>query len=166
AEELTAASYERLRERLLLELAGAEAEAARLGEQERLVREQGTLGDAEAETLRRLARIREAIAGRVKDAKGVEAVRAALVGTFEKFVLYANPGSALFWYEANTHPGRTPLDAGGGLVLEPWPRRELLSEGRECSCGECGVAHTVHELRQRIALHVPGDDFDAEGFTT
>jgi hypothetical protein len=92
--------WQRFSSRLTEERAAAEAEVERLRAQEGDVEGWGELKDAEAETLRRLAAIRRAIAGEVKDAEGIEAVRAAIARLFEAFVVHK-------------------LDADGKLALGP-----------------------------------------------
>lgn len=68
----------------------ARAAHACLTEQEREVESWADVRDTEAETLRRLAEIRKAIAGEVKDADGIEAVRAALLRLFERFIVHVD----------------------------------------------------------------------------
>jgi hypothetical protein len=85
--KLDADDWREQREQLTEELDGAKREAARLADQEREIDSWGDVCDVEAETLRKLASIRKAIAGEVKDADGIEAVRAALTRLFERFVL-------------------------------------------------------------------------------
>jgi hypothetical protein len=65
----------------------ANAEAEQLLEQVREVEAWGELQDVEADMLRKLTDLRRAIAGEVKDAEGVEAVRATLRAMFEGFEL-------------------------------------------------------------------------------
>ena len=72
------------------EHAAAVAELERLREHERAIHGWADVRDAEAETFRRLAAIRSAIAGEVNDSEGVDAVRAALLRLFERFVVYAD----------------------------------------------------------------------------
>jgi hypothetical protein len=52
------------------------------------VLESSELHDVEEETLRRLAELRHAIAGRVKSAQGIDGVRAALLQLFDGFTLH------------------------------------------------------------------------------
>jgi DNA invertase Pin-like site-specific DNA recombinase len=87
---ISAEDWSELRPDLESESAGAVAELARLRDQERDVLGWAESRDAEAETLRKLAQIRSAIAGEVKDAEGVDAVRAALLRLFERFVVYVD----------------------------------------------------------------------------
>jgi DNA invertase Pin-like site-specific DNA recombinase len=106
--DLPAAEFARLAEKARGELAGAEAEADALRAQaERIAEASGNL-DAEHEALRRLADLREAIAGRLAAAPDdVEALRAALAQVFSGVVV---------------HPGDPPRVAC--LV-----REELVSDG-------------------------------------
>ena len=87
--ELSAANYERLSAKATSELAGAEAEVERLeAHADELDRTLAGI-DAEHETLRRLADLREAIAGRVTGAeRDVGALRAALASVFSEFRLW------------------------------------------------------------------------------
>ena len=64
------------------------AEVERLRAQLREVEQSEALGDVEQEVLEQLARIRAAVAGAVKDAEGVAAVRSALLRLFDGFVLH------------------------------------------------------------------------------
>jgi DNA invertase Pin-like site-specific DNA recombinase len=73
------------------ELAATSAEVERLREQKSEVAGWGEVRDVEADTLRKLSDLRQAIAGEVQNAQGIEAVRAALSRLFEGFVL-RNPG--------------------------------------------------------------------------
>ncbi len=66
----------------------AQAEVERLGAQLIEVEAGEALGDVEQEVLEQLARIRAAVAGAVKDASGVEAVRSALLRLFDGFLLH------------------------------------------------------------------------------
>jgi site-specific DNA recombinase len=66
----------------------ARAEVKRLGAQLADVKAGETLRDVEHEVLEQLAQIRAAVAGAVKDADGVEAVRSALLRLFDGFVLH------------------------------------------------------------------------------
>jgi DNA invertase Pin-like site-specific DNA recombinase len=76
--EIDATDWKEAKADLEPELTASTAELERLREQERAIHEWADVRDAEAETLRKLAAIRSAIAGEVNDAEGVDAVRAAL----------------------------------------------------------------------------------------
>jgi hypothetical protein len=66
----------------------AQAEVERMAAQLTEVQAGEALTDVEQELLEQLAHIRAAIAGAVKDAEGVEAVRSALLRLFDGFVLH------------------------------------------------------------------------------
>jgi hypothetical protein len=85
---IAADEWHELRPELIEEHEGAQAEVQRLRDQEQEVEGWGELEDAEAETLRLLSGVRRAIAGEVRDAEGIDAVRAALSRLFERFVLH------------------------------------------------------------------------------
>jgi site-specific DNA recombinase len=91
AGELKAGEWRELREELEPDLAATEAERRRLTTQLADARAGTSAVDAEAGVLEALARIREAVAGGVRDAEGVEAVRAALLKSFDGFVLHHRP---------------------------------------------------------------------------
>jgi hypothetical protein len=87
---ISAEAWSVLRPELESESAGAVAQPIRLREQERDILDWAEVKDVEAETLRKLAAVRGAIAGEVKDAEGVDAVRAALLRLFERFVVHVD----------------------------------------------------------------------------
>lgn len=96
---------------------GAAAEVARLSEQEAEIRAWDLTRDLEQEALAALAEIRQAIAGEVAHAHGVDGVRAALARLFEAFVVRdAGPGQRV----------HAELAWLGGLVLEPVVREEAI----------------------------------------
>src|SRR5262245_44974808 len=68
------------------------------------------------ELVARLAAVRDTVSGKVANAEGVTAVRAALVATFERIVVGV---------PENMPVGR-PILNRSGLVLTPIPRAELL----------------------------------------
>lgn len=84
---------------------GARAELQRLTAQALEIESWSDVRDSEAETLRRLAEIRRAVAGEVRDAEGISAVRAALPRLFERFIIHV---------DHETGQGR--LEA----VVKPW----------------------------------------------
>jgi hypothetical protein len=84
---IDAEDWREFRVELSAERDAARAEAERLAAQHREVETWGELRDTEAETLRRLSEIRALIAGEIRDATGLDAVRAALARTFELFVI-------------------------------------------------------------------------------
>jgi site-specific DNA recombinase len=152
---ITAEDWHEFRGELRAERDAARAEADRLAAQQREVEAWGELRDAEADTLERLSEIRALIAGEVRDASGLDAVRAALTRTFDKFVirretqrvhveLIVHPrlviepvvrDQAVEGYSENLHPilRRAPLDAADaekqsvGLPTRQLIERSLLS---------------------------------------
>jgi hypothetical protein len=101
--------------------------------------------DAEAETLRQLSEIRAVIAGEVRDAEGLDAVRAALARTFERFVI-------------RRHAPRVHVElvADTQLVIEPVVREQALS----------GYSENLRPILRRVALgaSTPGVDEDPPMF--
>ena len=87
---LSLEDWNELRPELTEERAGAQGELARLRDQEQEIEGWGEVRDVEAETLRKLAEIRRAVAGEVTGADGIEAVRAALMRLFERLVVHAD----------------------------------------------------------------------------
>jgi site-specific DNA recombinase len=85
--DLSAADFADFRAELEPEQTAALAEVERLRSQQSEVREWTEFSDPEQDALQRLADIRRAVAGEVKDAAGVDAARAALRRLFERFVL-------------------------------------------------------------------------------
>jgi site-specific DNA recombinase len=91
---LSAESFEELRPQLVAEHEGARAEVERLRAHEHAIANATALGDAEEAVLRWLAELREVIAGKVRNAESVEALRNALTRLFSWFELQ-NDGSIL-----------------------------------------------------------------------
>ena len=118
---LSAPDYSRLRERSANELSAAESEAQRLRASKDSIERDEELIDAEAETLKMLTDLRRAIAGQVKDAEGVEAVRAALVRMFDGFVVHRGEDP---YVEPRETP--TPILESAGLTIEVWVRPQTL----------------------------------------
>ena len=83
---LSAADWQTFRDELMAEQEAATAKLAQLEGQEVRVKEEAQR-DTEAEALRHLAAIREAIIGTVRGTEGVETLRAALLELFERFTL-------------------------------------------------------------------------------
>jgi len=109
AGELLAPEWRELREDLEPAAQAAESECDRLTSQLAEVEAGTDLMGVEAELIEKLAQIRVALAGRVKDAAGIDAVRAALMSIFDRFVLHQG-GPA----------GRVNLDlVGEGYWIEP-----------------------------------------------
>jgi hypothetical protein len=114
--KIDAEDWREFREELGAERDAAQAEAKRLATQQREVQAWGELRDAEAETWRRLSEIRAVIAGDVRDAKGLDAVRAALGRTFEHFIV--RPSVPRVHIE---------LIADAGLVIDPVVREQAVA---------------------------------------
>lgn len=76
-----------LRAELEPDLEAAEAEVERLRGQLAEAERQAAVNDIEAVVVERIARIRAAVAGEVKDADGAAAVRATLMRLFDGFTL-------------------------------------------------------------------------------
>ena len=113
---LDAEDWREFRAELGAERDAARAEAERLATQLRDVERWGAVKDAEAETLRRLSEIRAVIAGEVRDADGLEAVRAALARTFEHFVIRRRAPRV-----------HVELVADAQLIIDPVVREHALS---------------------------------------
>jgi DNA invertase Pin-like site-specific DNA recombinase len=88
AGELLAPEWRELREELEPAVQAADSECERLGSQLAEVEAGTDLEGVEADLIEKLARVRAALAGRVKDASGVDAVRAALMEIFDRFILH------------------------------------------------------------------------------
>ena len=88
AGELNAAEWRELRADLEPEAAAAAAERQRLAAQLAEVKAGPDLAGVESELLEQLERIRAAVVGEVSDAAGVDAVRAALLRLFDRFILH------------------------------------------------------------------------------
>ena len=113
---LDAEDWRDFRAELGAERDAARAEAERLATQLRDVERWGAVKDAETETLRRLSEIRAVIAGEVRHADGLDAVRAALARTFERFVIRRQAPRV-----------HVELVADAQLVIEPVVREHALS---------------------------------------
>jgi len=114
--KLDADEWRGFHDELRAERDAARAEAKRLATQQQEVEAWGELRDAEAETWRRLSRIRAVIAGEVRDAQGLDAVRAALNRTFERFVL-----------RRATRRVHVELIADAGLLIDPVVREQAIT---------------------------------------
>jgi DNA invertase Pin-like site-specific DNA recombinase len=93
--KLDADDWREFKTELTAERKAADAEVLRLREQADDVEGWSDLKDAEAETLERLTEIRQAIAGEVRDAEGLDAVRAALMRLFREFVYSVEDSEAV-----------------------------------------------------------------------
>jgi hypothetical protein len=110
----------------------ARAQAARLASQQVEVERWGELADAEAETLQRLSEIRRLIAGEVRAAEGLDAIRAALSRTFECFVVHREAPRV-----------HVELIADARLVIEPVVREQAIEGYRRTSGRSCGGSRSV-----------------------
>ena len=85
--EIDAAEWREFRDELTAARDAATAKLDQLSEHERQLIDGGPIKDAEAETHRRVAEIRAAVAGDVRDSAGLEEVRAALLRLFDRFLI-------------------------------------------------------------------------------
>ncbi|HEX8754112.1 MAG TPA: recombinase family protein [Solirubrobacterales bacterium] len=109
AGELLAPEWRELRGELEPALQAADSECERLADQLAEVEAGPDLAGMESELVEQMARIRAALAGRVSDAAGVDAVRAALMSIFDHFVLHKGAPA-----------GRVNLELiGEGYWIEP-----------------------------------------------
>lgn len=131
--ELTASEWRALRADLEPEAAAAEAEADRLRAQMRDATSDAALEEAEAQVVELLSDLRSAIAGEIKEAADVDALRAVLHRLFDRFVLHPGPpGEAHvelidgnFWIEPVVSERAV---AGYDEKERPWPAREPLQQ--------------------------------------
>jgi DNA repair exonuclease SbcCD ATPase subunit len=144
--ELSAASYERLSDDIAAELGAAKAEAERLREHTEAVRESADKIDGEAETLRALAELRTAIAGKVKGSEGLDALRAAIASVSESVEVRILPYS-----EEEARKAHDPAHAltgyasRGNAHLFPRIRPELVEWPWEPADGMPKAALSVPE---------------------
>jgi site-specific DNA recombinase len=122
---LSADEWRDFRDELAEEREAASAEATRLREQERQIAEGSALQDCEEEALRSLAEIRQAIVGEIRNAEGLEAVRAALRRLFEAFILHRGDSEAA---PARQYADLAFLGGRGEYVIEPVVR-DVVIEG-------------------------------------
>jgi hypothetical protein len=145
--DLSAAEWRELRADLEPEAEAADAEAERLRVQVAEAESGAAMTDAEAEVLEKLASIRAAVAGEVKDSEGVAAVRATLMRLFEGFVL---------------HPGE-PEHAHVELIGRRWLEPLIAPQAVE------GYDEGLRPVIARQPLETAGGGRGgnyAEGFTT
>jgi hypothetical protein len=133
--KLDADDWREFRDELGAERSVARTEAERLATQQREVEAWGELRDAEAETWRRLSEIRAVIAGEVRDAEGLDAVRAALSRTFERFVLR--------FAVRRVH---VELIADAGLIIDPVVREQAIT----------GYSENLRPILRRESLNDTG----------
>lgn len=109
AGELLAPEWRELRKELEPASQAADSECERLASQLAEVEAGPGLAGVEGELLEKLAHIRAALAGKVTDASGIDAVRAALMGIFDCFLLHRGAPE-----------GRANLElVGEGYWIEP-----------------------------------------------
>ena len=134
AGDLSGASYERLRPDWTTQAEAAAAEVERLRDREREITNVEPLRDVEEEVLRWLAELRQVIAGEVRAAGSIEAVRSALRRLFDGFIL------APTWIDClNLEPGSSEevlLLPDSEYVLIPKVKKQAV-EGYEA--GDVGV---------------------------
>jgi site-specific DNA recombinase len=131
AEELTAATYERLSKQLEQDHAAVEAERQRLAANADAVRQSYRELDAEADVLRRLGHLRDAVRERVRTAQqhqDVDAIRTALAQAFN--AVYVGPDGAV----TGAEPRVQSITNGIGSwklhgVAVPFPRTTLRGSG-------------------------------------
>ncbi|HEX3241132.1 MAG TPA: recombinase family protein [Solirubrobacterales bacterium] len=109
---LTAEDWADFRVELTGELDAAKAQVQRFDSQLAEVEAGGATRDLEAEVVEKLAAIRAAVAGEVKDADGVDAARAALLRLFDGFIL-RDPQAG------QRVPAELAWTGSGDYVLEP-----------------------------------------------
>ena len=119
--EITAADWQSFRAELEADQAAATAEADRLRAAEQDAEGWAAGRDAEREALRQLAAIRAAIVGEVREAEGVDAVRAALARMFERFVLHRKDSPS-----APTQLHAELAMGAPGYLIEPVIRPEAI----------------------------------------
>jgi DNA invertase Pin-like site-specific DNA recombinase len=133
--KIDANDWRDFRDELEGERDAAHAEAKRLATQQREVEAWGELRDAETETWRRLSEIRAVIAGEVRDAEGLDAVRAALGRTFVHFVVRRSVPRV-----------HIELIADAGLVIDPVVRDQAIT----------GYSEKLRPILRRESLNDPG----------
>jgi hypothetical protein len=171
--KLEAADWKAMSAELSAELEAARAELRHAQERDAaLVEAEANADDPEAEALARLESIRQSVAGKIEDAEGINAVRAALVDMFDAFYVRAvkaadplDPADALPGEldaaervraqarEALRKAGSEPFAAADWSIV-PMPRPELVS----------GIDDAFQPILRRRGLGVP--DKDDDGFTT
>lgn len=154
---LSAASHERFAERVRGEIAAARAALERLREHEAEAASWAQVQDVETRTLQHLAEIRRAIAGEVRDAEGVGAVRAALARAFECFVIHRDVQSThaeLAWVgDYMIEPVvREHAVEGYSEGMRPVLRREPLQQAEN----NCGVGSGCLKWQRRSASEAHG----------
>ena len=119
---LDAERWQRLDTRLGRELAAAQAEHERFVQRIAEIEAMADTRDIEADTLRHLAHLREVIAGEIRDAATLDALRVALMRLFDHFTVHA------FGVEGVAPEPRywQPELLVPGFYIEPHPRAEII----------------------------------------
>jgi len=117
AGKLSAEDWTGFRDELAEEHKAAAAEVERLREREREIESASKLENAEEEVLRWLSGLQEAVAGPVKDATSIGAIRRALLRVFDRFEL-AVAGETLIAPHQGHDPGIYLAQLINGEVLE------------------------------------------------
>lgn len=152
--------WNRLAGKYEADLERAEREARLLRQEEEAVRDEASLADADEVILASLARIRSAIVGRISNAEGLEAVRAALVSTFESFTLHHRDSEA-----AQTKLLDPDLDLiWSPYYLEPHIREEAIVGSYEAEDLDSGEKLSL-PIARRMPLPMRVNT-DTQGFTT
>lgn len=141
--ELPAAEWRELKTELEGERTAAAAEASRLAASLEEVEAWADMQDAEAEVLRSLAEIRAAIAGEITEAEGIDAIRAVLVRTFERFELGPAGGPV--------HAELAWRGVRRDLIITPVPREQAIE----------GYSGNARPILRRLPAPLHGDINDS-----
>lgn len=155
--KLDAADWRDFREELMGEQQAAASEAERLRASLAEARVAGE--DAEGQALKRLAELRRAIVGEIREAEGVEAVRAAFARMFERFVLHRAEEAPAGVYSAE-------LALIPGFVIEPVIRAEAVDHHGEYTpvLRREALEQAENNERQGVGYRlVDGPETDARG---
>jgi hypothetical protein len=120
--DIDAAEWREFRDELTGARDAATAKLDRLSRHERQLVEGGPVKDAEAETYRRMAAIRAAVGGDVRDAAGLEEVRAALRRLFERFLIRRTQGVDPALLDDDVRV----VHEGAEYVIWPVPREDAI----------------------------------------
>jgi site-specific DNA recombinase len=160
AGDLSAATYERLLAKKGHEQDALEAEARLFREREAEVVNAGSLSHADEAVLSYLAKLRAAVVFRVTDADGLDAVRAALVSTFESFMLHHRDSEA----------ARTKLlDPDLDLIWSPYYLEPKIREEAIVGYYEAEDLDSDDTVSLPMARRMPllmRENADTHGFTT
>lgn len=127
--KLSAEDWAEFKAELSAQRDAARAKQAQLSKHVATVTEETGSIDAEQSTLQHLTAIRNAVAGEVRDAEGIDAARAAISRLFERFVLHPAVGAKLGPQkrgEPFEGPDRAPLLDVDGYMIELWVREEVV----------------------------------------